>query len=238
MSTAPPPSKKEHMHKLLERGSVFVHLDPRRKGVVVPDWLAGKPQLVLQIGLNFAIPIHDLVIDDDGVRCTLSFNRSPFFCVLPWSAVYALVAEDGQVTVWPSEIPTELVPAASPAVRREQPKERKEVQQRRARISVVPSPPPEPTDGARAMPTEKANEQAEESSRPTERKPNPSQRPAAPRALPALALDTAQENAEEGDGEATNEGDKPEPPTPSSPPRGPGGRTSKRPLPPYLRLVK
>ncbi len=76
----------------------------------MPPWLATKPQLVLQLGLNFAIPIPDLEVDDDGVRCTLSFNRTPYHCALPWSAVYALVAEDGQVTVWPTEIPQELVP--------------------------------------------------------------------------------------------------------------------------------
>ncbi len=236
MSTAPPPSKKEHMHKLLERGSVFVHLDPRRPGVTVPDWLGTKPQLVLQVGLNFAIPIHDLVIDEEGVRCTLSFNRAPFFCVLPWSAVYALVAEDGQVTVWPSEIPSELVPAASPAVRREGPKERRDVQQRRARISVVP--PPAADDAKDATPSTAKPAETEPAKLPTEpRKPRPSQRPAAPRALPALALDTGTENAEEGGATDLEKDDKDKPEPPTSP-RGPGGRPNKKPLPPYLRLVK
>jgi stringent starvation protein B len=140
MVANPPPSKKEHLHKLLERGSVFVHLDPRREGVSVPTWLAKKPQLVLQLGLNFPIPIRDLEIDDDGVRCTLSFNRAPFYCVLPWSAVYALVAEDGQVTVWPSDLPSELVPQIEPAMRRGAPRERRDRRDRRPRISVVPTP--------------------------------------------------------------------------------------------------
>src|SRR3954469_20236293 len=125
MVATPPPSKREQLNKLLERGSVFVHLDPRRPGVVVPAWLTRKPQLVLQLGLNFPIPIRDLEIDEQGVRCTLSFNRAPFYCVLPWTAVYALVAEDGQVTVWPSELPSELVPQAEPAVRRDGPRERR-----------------------------------------------------------------------------------------------------------------
>ena len=218
------------MHKLLERGSVFVHLDPRRTGVVVPDFLAGKPQLVLQIGLNFAIPIHDLQIDEEGVRCTLSFNRAPFFCVLPWIAVYALVAEDGQVTVWPSEIPSELVPPSIPAVRRDAPRERKEVQARRARISVVPPPP---SDGA---PTAKP---ALVEPPPEKKHPsvvNPGHRPSAPRSLPALALETAQDNADEGDEEKSDgANDKPQPPSPRG---GGGGRKPGRPLPPYLRLVK
>src|SRR5262245_9925980 len=69
MVAIPPPSKKEQLNKLLERGSVFVHLDPRREGVVVPAWLTKKPQLVLQLGLNFPIPIRDLEIDEVAVRC-------------------------------------------------------------------------------------------------------------------------------------------------------------------------
>lgn len=130
MVAPPPPSKREQLHKLLEHGSVFVHLDPRRSGVAVPPWLAKKPQLVLQLGLNFPIPIRDLEIDEEGVRCTLSFNRAPFYCILPWSAVYALVGEDGQVTVWPADLPPELVPPteaapSSSAVRREAPRERR-----------------------------------------------------------------------------------------------------------------
>jgi stringent starvation protein B len=118
-----PPPKKEQLQKLLERGNVFVHLDPRVEGVVVPSGHAHKPQLVLQLGLHFAVPIPDLKIDDRGVRCTLSFNRTPFLCVLPWSAVYAMVAEDGQVTVWPTELPPELVPQPA-TVRRTAPTSR------------------------------------------------------------------------------------------------------------------
>lgn len=142
MSLDPPP-KKDQLQKLLARGSVFVHLDPRREGVKVPEWLAARPQLVLQLGLNFAIPIPDLVIDEQGVRCTLSFNRAPFYCVLPWSAVYAVVAEDGQVTVWPKEVPPELVPAPAP-VRRGSPSARGERNKpQRPRIAAVPPIAPE-----------------------------------------------------------------------------------------------
>lgn len=118
-----PPPKKEQLQKLLERGNVFLHLDPRAEGVVVPAWHAQKPQLVLQLGLHFAVPIPDLKVDDRGVRCTLSFNRSPFFCDMPWTAIYAMVAEDGQVTVWPAELPPELVPQPAP-VRRAPPTSR------------------------------------------------------------------------------------------------------------------
>jgi stringent starvation protein B len=158
MPPADPPPKKDQLQKLLARGSVFVHLDPRREGVKVPEWLAARPQLVLQLGLNFAIPIPDLVIDERGVRCTLSFNRSPFYCVLPWGAVYAVVAEDGQVTVWPKEVPPELVPAPAP-VRRGAPSTRGERNKpQRPRISVVPPIAPEADAKADAKADTKSDE--------------------------------------------------------------------------------
>ncbi len=105
-----PPSKREQLEALLQQGSVFVHLDPRRPGVSVPSWLARRPQLVLQLGYNFPIPIPDLTIGADGVRCTLSFNRAPHACVVPWAAVYALVAQDGAMSVWSDDLPPEIIP--------------------------------------------------------------------------------------------------------------------------------
>jgi len=106
------PPKKEVAEALLQGTSMFVHLDPRCDGVVVPKWLKSQAQLVLQIGMNMVVPIPDLTVDDDGISCTLSFNRSPIWCTLPWSAVYALVGEEGRGMIWPDDAPPEL--AAQP----------------------------------------------------------------------------------------------------------------------------
>jgi stringent starvation protein B len=102
------PQKKEVLNKLLEQWSVMVHLDPRPAEVRVPSWFKKQPQLALQIGLNLPVPIRDLEIDDDGISCTLSFNRSPHFCFVPWAAVFALVGEDGRGMVWPESVPSEI----------------------------------------------------------------------------------------------------------------------------------
>ncbi|HEV8247613.1 MAG TPA: ClpXP protease specificity-enhancing factor SspB, partial [Polyangiaceae bacterium] len=102
------PRKKDVALALLEQSSVFVHLDPRDEKVRVPAWFKKQPQLVLQIGLNMAIPITDLKVDEEGLSCTLSFNRSPHFCAVPWAAVYALVGEDGRGMVWPDDVPPEV----------------------------------------------------------------------------------------------------------------------------------
>jgi stringent starvation protein B len=104
----PLPPKKEVALALLERSSVHVHLDPRGAGVVVPPWFKRQPQLVLQIGLNLPVPIEDLRLDDEGMSCTLSFNRSPFYCVVPWASVFAMVGDDGRGMVWPDEVPPEI----------------------------------------------------------------------------------------------------------------------------------
>jgi stringent starvation protein B len=107
----PLPPKKEVALALLERSNdrgIFVHLDPRQSAVVVPPWFKKQPQLVLQIGLNMPVPIPDLRLDDEGMSCTLSFNRSPFFCVVPWASVFAMVGEDGRGMVWPDDVPAEV----------------------------------------------------------------------------------------------------------------------------------
>jgi hypothetical protein len=102
------PPKQDVARALLLSGSVFIHLDPRREGVAVPKWLRRQPQLVLQVGLDMAIPIPDLRVDERGIYGTLSFNRSPFTCLLPWEAIFALAGDDGRGMVWPESMPAEI----------------------------------------------------------------------------------------------------------------------------------
>lgn len=107
---------------LLDRGSLFVHLDPRRAHVVVPNQFRSQPELVLQFGYNLRVPIPDLEIDDEGIFGTLSFARRPFWCRIPWEAVFAIVGEDRRGAIWPEDAPPEskIAPAdaAPPAPKR------------------------------------------------------------------------------------------------------------------------
>jgi stringent starvation protein B len=102
------PPKKDVALALLERSTVFVHLDPRLDTVRVPPRFKRQPQLVLQIGFNMPIPIPDLDLNDDGVTCTLSFKATPHFCSVPWPAVFALIGDDGRGMVWPDDVPREV----------------------------------------------------------------------------------------------------------------------------------
>ena len=97
---------------LLEQASMYIHLDPRADSVKVPPSFKNQPQLVLQVGLNMAVAIPDLHVDEHGLSCTLSFSRTPFFCMIPWPAVFALVGENGQAMVWAEDVPAEVAAQA------------------------------------------------------------------------------------------------------------------------------
>jgi stringent starvation protein B len=125
------PKKKDVALALLEQASVFVHLDPRTDKVFVPPWFKRQPQLVLQIGLNMAIPIPDLEVNDVGLSCTLSFNRSPHKCQIPWSAVFALVGDNNRGMVWPDDVPPEVTAEAEKQAK---------AQQAKAKMAAVPAP--------------------------------------------------------------------------------------------------
>jgi len=133
------PHKKAVALDLLERTSVFVHLDPRRPGVIVPPGFMKQPQLVLQVGLNMAISIPDLDVTEEGITCTLSFNKRPHFCSLPWSSIYALIGEQGGGMVWPEDVPPEVVSQQQSAAK-------KETRQRRPGLRAVGSDPADRKD--------------------------------------------------------------------------------------------
>jgi stringent starvation protein B len=218
----PLPPKKEVALLLLKGPSVYVHLDPRKKGVVVPRGFAGQSQLVLQVGLDMAIPIPDLEVTDDGLSCTLSFARTPVWCSVPWTAVYALVGEDGRGMVWPEDVPPEVVAQSQQAQRPPPgPKGRPAVKRRLAAVDGGASSEPAP-DSAPA---------AAEPEAPTA-EPAPAVAAfatAATAAALAAAPEPATEAEGEGEGEArpTAGGDVPAP-----------GAKRRRELPPYLRVIK
>jgi hypothetical protein len=97
------------MLALLERAEARVHLDARRDGVVLPERLLADGHVRLDYGYHFAPPIPDLMVDDDGIHATLSFNRLPFQTFVPWSAVYLIADFDGNGAVWQDDIPADLL---------------------------------------------------------------------------------------------------------------------------------
>jgi stringent starvation protein B len=88
-------AKKDLLLSLLAQDWAYVVVDGRQPGVDLPDWLR-EPEVTLQIGYDMPLPIPDLAIDDDGVTATLSFQRTPHRCRLPWTAVIAIASSDGR----------------------------------------------------------------------------------------------------------------------------------------------
>ena len=101
------PSKPEVCRALLNKGSVFVHLDPSTLGTLIPYRLKFQSQVVLQFGLDMPVPIPDMKLDQAGISGTLSFKGVPFSCFVPWTAVFAVVGEDGRGLTW--DIPQTLL---------------------------------------------------------------------------------------------------------------------------------
>ena len=223
-NSQPLPPKKEVALALLERSSVYVHLDPRESTVTVPPWFKKQPQLVLQIGLNMPVPIPDLRLDDEGLSCTLSFNRSPFFCVVPWASVFAMVGEDGRGMVWPDDVPPEVARqaqvarprAAESALKRDTKEAPKALEEVRSEAPAKPKRPRK-RPALAAVPDEPAP---------------------APAANKKTAAKPRGERAEAGGGPAASRpAVAPVPSRPAAPAAGAGAR-KKRELPPYRRVVK
>jgi stringent starvation protein B len=247
--TARLPPKKDVALALLEQASMYVHLDPRAEAVQVPAWFKKQPQLVLQVGLNMAVPIPDLHVDERGLSCTLSFNRAPFFCMIPWPAIFALVGENGQAMVWAEDVPAEVAAQAQAQKAPEKP---------RPHLRSVGEPEPaaakqpekaSPTKAVDKKPTAaKASKAvkakpAGKATKPAGSKASVAKLPAdqKPRAKkPAAALTPAPAKPE-----AARPAPAPAPAKKAEQPKPDAARASteagskpKRELPPYLRIVK
>jgi stringent starvation protein B len=79
---------------------VAVHMD----GVQLPRKYKQRtdvPTIILQIGTDMAIPIPDLIVDDVGVRASLSFVGEKHYVSFPWEAVCVIgtgpMSTDGSI---------------------------------------------------------------------------------------------------------------------------------------------
>ena len=215
------PPKRDVALALLQGSMVSVYLDPRGEDVHVPPWFKKQPQLMLQIGLNMPVPIPDLDVGDEALSCTLSFNRRPEFCRIPWRAIYALVGQDGRGMIWPDDVPAEV--AAQAQGRPTAPKQR-------GHLRAVPTEPAEEgadaADGSAAKKTKSASSSAEKRKKKAASR-NAQKKARAAAAQSQEAKPTAQQAQEASPGGARPDGAGPD-----------GARKGKRELPSYLRVVK
>lgn len=79
------------MERLLDSGKVMVHLLPGLLGVRVPSQFRNLP--ILRLNFSYRFGIADFQVDERGVRASLSFGGTNYFCDIPWGAVLALSSE-------------------------------------------------------------------------------------------------------------------------------------------------
>ena len=201
--------KKQVLSEALDGApTVFLHLDARRAGVKVPENHSTNPKLILRVGYMLTPPIN-LDLGDEAVTCTLSFNRAPFFCVIPWDAIYAVVGDDGRAAVWPDDVPPEA-------------EQLREVVQRGPALTAVPSPPLGTKQG------DAKSTKAKGSPRPNERLgPTVRERPVKMGEKMGVKM---------GRSAASSTGDE-RPDRDRETPAPVAERKPKRELPPYLRVI-
>jgi len=265
--TARLPPKKDVALALLEQASMYIHLDPRADSVKVPVGFKNQPQLVLQVGLNMAVAIPDLHVDEHGLSCTLSFSRTPFYCVIPWPAVFALVGENGQAMVWAEDVPAEV--AAQAQAQKAPEKPRPHLRSVGEGESAAP-PKAEPAPAADKKPAGKAGKAPAKASGQKSvaskgaPKASSKSKAAAKAAAPKSVKPAAKSPSKVGKGTAPADSEQPKKPAAAAPAPQPepaaarqalpakkpapskpeAARTAselgkpKRELPPYLRVVK
>lgn len=101
--------KIDAFERLLSKGAVYVTLDPRSEEAVVPEWFKNQPQLAVLVGHGLKPPIADFDYNEGAVSGWLSFGRTPFYCVIPWTTVYGVFAySDHRGVIWPECVPLEM----------------------------------------------------------------------------------------------------------------------------------
>lgn len=62
----------------------------------IPKHLSDRKVLNFQVGYFMQIPIPDLLINDEGISGTLSFNGVPEYVFVPWECIYVAHRGEGR----------------------------------------------------------------------------------------------------------------------------------------------
>ena len=80
---------KDFKHLVESYGLVQVMFHPFVGGVEVPQYL--KEQDIVRLNFGYWNSAPDFKYDEESVRSSLLFNGNPYYCVIPWKAVFALI---------------------------------------------------------------------------------------------------------------------------------------------------
>lgn len=105
-----PPSKLDLVRSRPADRRLFVHVDARSQGVDVPAIGSTQP-LLFEIGPG----INELILDDVGMTGALPINGQMAQCRIPWSAVFAIIAENDRGLLWPESAPPDFTIEREPS---------------------------------------------------------------------------------------------------------------------------
>ena len=102
--------KVKHFENAFAGDHLFIQLDARPPEVEVPPHLKIDPALRLKLSARFQ---GKTTFDDRAITAYLKFDGNYEKCVMPWTAIWAITADDGQTQVWPEDVPKELLVKAA-----------------------------------------------------------------------------------------------------------------------------
>ncbi len=102
-------AKREALLNMLEEGLIAIILDARHPDVVVPSYLKNDFDLILKLSYRFGLP--DLEIGEDAISVTLSFNKTPHFCHIPFDAIWGIsqLSQVDDVAIFIEDVPLEII---------------------------------------------------------------------------------------------------------------------------------
>lgn len=104
-------AKQRLAEEWLRGDHIMVHLDARRDGVVVPTNLGAQPGLSLKISYLFNTQPS---VEEHGIFSALRFGSEYFECSLPWSAIWGISSDKGELRIFPDSVPPELLMGVAP----------------------------------------------------------------------------------------------------------------------------
>lgn len=99
--------KHENLIRFLDSDEfVLVHVNPKNKDLVVPEYLTKDPSVTLKLSRYFR---GKLEVGNEVVEVDLLFGGKYFTCVIPYDAIWGCTSEKGENVIWPESTPEEVL---------------------------------------------------------------------------------------------------------------------------------